>query len=347
MEDTVASHSMLLARQSESPYINMDPTRQYGYVPSISLAVVFLTVFGITTLLHLGQLIYSKRYWWMVCMVIGGVLEVLGWAARLWAHWSPLSFDAYVMQICCLIIAPTFYSASLYWAGGLVIAHVAPQKSWLSGTAFKIVFIIADVVSLVVQAIGGGMAGSAVGTTNYKQGRDGSDIMLAGIVIQLAIMVFYVLYMAIWAWKAKVQVKRAGRRIEIMLLGMFVASVGIIVRGCYRTPELEEGFDGWIAQQQIWQLFDAIPVAFSSYILNITHPHWFLVYPVEVDAQLPMSEKPYYATEPAGTTATDRAASETTVAERPASVHPSSDHVAQNKLGDQAEGRPSSRTSQV
>lgn len=57
------------------------------------------------------------------------------------------------------------------------------------------------------------------------------SIMLAGIVIQLAVMVFYVLYMAIWAWKAKVQVKRAGRRMEIMLLGMFVASVGIIVRG--------------------------------------------------------------------------------------------------------------------
>ena len=55
--------------------------------------------------------------------------------------------------------------------------------------------------------------------------------MLAGIVIQLAVMVFYVLYMAIWAWKAKVQVKRAGRKMEIMLLGMFVASVGIIVRG--------------------------------------------------------------------------------------------------------------------
>lgn len=78
---------------------------------------------------------------------------------------------------------------------------------------------------------------------------------------------------------------------------------------------------------------------------SITHPHWFLVYPAEVDAQLPMSEKPYYATEPAGTT--DRAASETTVAERPTSVHLSSGNVAQNKLGDQAEGRPGSRTSQV
>lgn len=59
----------------DSPYINMDPTRQYGYVPSISLAAVFLTVFGITTLLHLGQLVIARRYWWMVCMVIGGVCE--------------------------------------------------------------------------------------------------------------------------------------------------------------------------------------------------------------------------------------------------------------------------------
>lgn len=26
-------------------------------------------------------------------------VEILGWAARLWAHWAPLSFDAYVMQV--------------------------------------------------------------------------------------------------------------------------------------------------------------------------------------------------------------------------------------------------------
>lgn len=45
---------------------------------------------------------------------------------------------------------------------------------------------------------------------------------------------------------------------------------------CYRTPELEEGFDGWIAQQQIWQLFDAIPVAFSSYILKYVSSHTLL-----------------------------------------------------------------------
>lgn len=56
-----------------------------------------------------------------------------------------------------------------------MIAHVAPESSWLSGTAFKIVFIIADVVSLVIQAIGGGMAGSAVGTTHHQQYLNGSQ----------------------------------------------------------------------------------------------------------------------------------------------------------------------------
>jgi hypothetical protein len=69
------------------------------------------------------------------------------------------------MQICVLVIAPTFFSAALYWAGGLIIADVASARSsrWLSAKWFKIIFITADVVALVIQGIGGGMAGSADG----------------------------------------------------------------------------------------------------------------------------------------------------------------------------------------
>ncbi|BGP53545.1 hypothetical protein JCM8202_001505 [Rhodotorula sphaerocarpa] len=297
-------HLVARARAKQAQY----DTQLYGYVPSVSYSAVFITIFGLSTLLHLGQMIYARRYWWMVCMAIGGILEILGWAARLWSHFAPLNFSAFVMQICCLIIAPTFYSASLYWAGGLMIAHVAPESSWLSGTAFKIVFIIADVVSLVIQAIGGGMAGSAVGTTHHQQYLNGSHIMLAGIVVQLAVMVFFVVYLAVWAYRGRDRFAIAGRRLHIMLLGIFLASLGIIVRGCYRTPELSEGFSGWIATQQPWQLFDAIPVAFSTYVLNIIHPHWFLRYTREADIQAYDSEKPKY--EAAPTTAAEAGAAE-------------------------------------
>ncbi|BGP29697.1 Envelope glycoprotein gp160 [Rhodotorula toruloides] len=107
---------------------------------------------------------YSRRYSWMGFFVAGNIVEILGWAGRLAAHYSPLNFSLYVMQICPLIIAPAFMSASLYWAGGIVVSHLDPSKSWLSGKWFKIVFMIADLISLVIQTIGGGLAGSAAGS---------------------------------------------------------------------------------------------------------------------------------------------------------------------------------------
>ncbi|GAA5990628.1 hypothetical protein JCM10908_003160 [Rhodotorula pacifica] len=263
---------------------------QYGYIPSISLGVVFIVLFSTTALLHLGQIVYGRRYWFMICMVIGGGLEVLGWSARLWSHFKSELYGPYVVQICCLIVAPTFYSASLYWAAGLAIARVAPHKSCIPPKWFKAMFICADVVSLVVQAAGGGMAGSNNGT-NTSTIKTGSNVMLTGIVIQLVVMLFYVTYMTLWAYVAREDVGVAGRRFQYMLLAMAVASFGIIVRGCYRTVELSEGIYGWLGSQQIWQLFDAVPVCFSSYVLNIVHPHWFLVYSHDINSQLPTLEK--------------------------------------------------------
>lgn len=44
---------------------------------------------------------------------------------------------------------------------GVLIQRIAPHTSILSGKVFKISFLVADILSLVIQAIGGGMAASA------------------------------------------------------------------------------------------------------------------------------------------------------------------------------------------
>jgi hypothetical protein len=44
---------------------------------------------------------------------------------------------------------------------GVLIQRISPSTSPLSSKGFKIVFIVADVVSLVIQAAGGGMAATA------------------------------------------------------------------------------------------------------------------------------------------------------------------------------------------
>lgn len=66
---------LLLARAVDTATEADTSTEQYGYIPSISLGVIFITLFSLTALLHLGEIIYAQRYWFMMCMVVGGIRE--------------------------------------------------------------------------------------------------------------------------------------------------------------------------------------------------------------------------------------------------------------------------------
>ena len=68
---------LLLARAVYAATEADTSTEQYGYIPSISLGVIFITLFSLTALLHLGEIVYGRRYWFMICMVIGGICECL------------------------------------------------------------------------------------------------------------------------------------------------------------------------------------------------------------------------------------------------------------------------------
>jgi hypothetical protein len=70
---------------------------------------------------------------------------------------------------------------------------------------------------------------------------------------------------------------------------------------------------------------------------------WHAYAPGSTGLKCTSSDKPIYGRDPVSKKRKMRNSARL----RPASVHSSSEHVAQNKLGDQAEGRPGSRTSQV
>lgn len=46
----------------------------YGYVPSEAVGITFIVLFGISTLLHLGQSIWIRQ-WWTLLFVIGALSE--------------------------------------------------------------------------------------------------------------------------------------------------------------------------------------------------------------------------------------------------------------------------------
>jgi hypothetical protein len=55
--------------------------------------------------------------------------------------------------------------------------------------------------------------------------------MLAGIIVQLVVMIFFSFYMAGWSWISRNEVRKAGTRMQLMLGAIAVASIAIIIRG--------------------------------------------------------------------------------------------------------------------
>lgn len=100
--------------------------------------------------------------------------ELIGWASRTWAAKCPYNRDAFLSQIVTLIIAPVFFSAALYVLLGKLIRDLGRASSILSAKWYTIIFCTCDVVSLIIQAVGGAMASMA--DTNEQQDR-GTNIM--------------------------------------------------------------------------------------------------------------------------------------------------------------------------
>ena len=96
------------------------------------------------------------------------------------------------MQITTLIMAPVFFSAYNYILLGQAITALGPVYSILRPGWYFAVFLVADLVSLILQAVGGGQAASSAATAAPTD--SATNIMVAGIIFQLISMgVFVVL----------------------------------------------------------------------------------------------------------------------------------------------------------
>ncbi|KAI5481303.1 hypothetical protein MNV49_004925 [Pseudohyphozyma bogoriensis] len=259
----------------------------YRYTPSLPMAVIFLVVFSISLAAHTVQAFLRRSPRWMLCMSVGCLMEVIGWAFRLWGHFNT-GFSGWIGQQVVLVIGPTFYSATLYVLLGSIIGEIAPHNSSLSANAFKIIFITADIITIALQGAGGGMAGSAETDAGVATG---SNIMLAGIVAQLVVMVIYSVYGAVWIAKSR---KALDDKTKMLLYGMIISSLAIEVRGVYRTAELAQGFHGALADNQMTFLLDAIPSSIATIALNVFHPAQYLTVSLkeETSATSSLSEKP-------------------------------------------------------
>jgi len=161
----------------------------YGYTPSLAWCVVYIVLFSIIAIIHTALALRSK-YWIIIpTLVLGCVSEIIGWSGRLWSSKNVLLITPFLVQICTLIIAPVFFSAYDYTLLGLAITKLGPQYSLLRPTLYIAFFLTADIISLILQAVGGGQAASQAADGTPTQ--NATNIMVAGIIFQLISMVVF------------------------------------------------------------------------------------------------------------------------------------------------------------
>lgn len=99
-------------------------------------------------------------------------------------HNNPWDDVGFKIQIVCLIIAPSFLAAGIYLTLKHIVMALGPEHSRLKPRLYTWIFISCDALSIVIQAVGGGIAASSDGSAADT----GGNIMVAGIAIQVATM---------------------------------------------------------------------------------------------------------------------------------------------------------------
>ncbi|KLO08421.1 RTA1-domain-containing protein [Schizopora paradoxa] len=294
------------------PDFNVFEDSNYHYIPTGWVGILYLVLFGITTFTHTVQTFYFRMWWLLPTVVLAGLGELVGWSGRYWSSLNDGTLDKpYIMQVVSTIIAPTPFLAAYFILLGKLITILGPQYSRLTTKRYTRIFLTADIVALVVQALGGGSGDS----NDPTQVKIASNIALGGIAFQLCFLLLFI-FLAIEyfirlkynrpfirkntatpapdtqtmnvtpytssgqssePFTEKYEQVYLQEKTKKLLYGMAFSLTCLVIRGTYRVFELAYGWNGRInSTQWYFVVFDATMVFFAMLAMNFLHPGFLL-----------------------------------------------------------------------
>jgi hypothetical protein len=102
----------------------------YYYYVSLPANVVFCVLFSVSLIGYLLAFGFTRRaFGFTVAMVCGTILEILGYAGRIWSSTNQWNENAFLIQIVCLTIAPAFMAAGIYLCLRRIVYAFGPENS--------------------------------------------------------------------------------------------------------------------------------------------------------------------------------------------------------------------------
>ncbi|KAI1141064.1 RTA1-domain-containing protein [Hypoxylon sp. FL0543] len=260
----------------------------YPYRIDIVPNAVFLGMFSVSLILFLAVFAYTRRgAFFTVAMVLGLICEILGYVGRIMSWHNQWSENGFLMQICCLTIAPAFLAAGIYMCIRQIVSAFGPENSRIPPQYYTRIFIPSDIVSLILQAAGGGLASAAFHTG--KSTTNGDNIMIAGLAFQVFTLLIFILLSidffintlrrrralgtAALAQDPEMVALRGSRLFRGFLVALALSTVCIFWRSVFRVAELSHGWGGPLMKRQdLFIGFEGVMITVAVWVLNIFHP---------------------------------------------------------------------------
>lgn len=197
-----------------------------------------------------------KRTWtYLIAMFFGCLAQIIGYAGRIIMHDNPFNFG-FQIQICCLTLAPAFNSAAIY----LTLKHIAlcfgPESSRVPPKWYTWAFIMTDILALVFQGAGGGIAATA-DTDSFRD--IGDAFLMTGICLQVATLVVFGLLVVDYVMRrqkdstplsSEAAFTKSSIKFRVFAGALLATYILILIRCIYRIAEMAGGWRNPIMQNE-------------------------------------------------------------------------------------------------
>ncbi len=195
------------------------------------------------------------------------------------------SKNPFLIQIICLTIAPAFLAAGIYFCLSRIVSTFGTENSRIKPLSYPRIFIPCDIASLVLQALGGGIASAK--THQNEDATVGNNIMIAGLAFQVLTLLVFIVLALDFAIRTIVRTRKLGQdaldprhrklrnslRFKGFLVALSFATLCIFTRCVYRVAELSEGWGGHLIKTQRYFVgLEGVVVLAAVLSLNIFHP---------------------------------------------------------------------------
>ncbi|KAI9163221.1 RTA1 like domain protein [Paramyrothecium foliicola] len=260
----------------------------YEYRIDFAANVAFLALFGLSFVGFAAAWAFTRvAVAFNVAVMLGLVCEVLGYVGRIMSYENQWEDTGFLIQICCLTIGPAFVAAGLYLCLRRIVTAFGSENSRIPPEFYTRIFIPCDVVSLILQALGGAWA--SVATHNHDSSTTGTNIMIAGLAFQVATIVAFIIASLDFALRTYRRQRSLGDaalaqdpsivrmrstwRFKGFLGALALSTLCVLWRSAFRVAELSEGWTGpIIARQELFIAFEGVLIVVAVAVLNVFHP---------------------------------------------------------------------------